>query len=91
MSSRQENALAGADIPDDVTIQSHVRDAIAWENRLRGTRIGVRVVNTEVTLEGWVNTEDQERIAGERASAVFGVGRVVNNLVIRGRGSGEEG
>lgn len=90
MRSQEDDALAGGDIPDDATIQMRVREAIAWEDRLRGTRIGVRVVNTEVILEGWVNTEDQERIAGERAGAVFGVGRVVNNLAVKGRGGADE-
>lgn len=84
MPKREAEALSGSDFPDDATIQTRVRDALAWEDGLRGTTIGVRVVDTEVTLEGWVLTEEQRRLAGERADAVWGVGRVINNLSVRG-------
>ncbi|MGQ9674161.1 MAG: BON domain-containing protein [Chloroflexota bacterium] len=84
MPRREAEALSGPDFPDDATIQARVRDALAWEEDLRGTVIGVRVANSEVTLEGWVLTEQQRRLAGETADAVWGVGRVINNLSVRG-------
>lgn len=87
MGSREEEAIFGPELPDDATIQTRVRDALAWEDRLRNTVIRVRVVNSQVILEGWVHTEEQKRLAEERADAVWGVGRVVNDLVVRG-GSG---
>ncbi len=90
MGSREEEAIFGPDIPDDVTIQTRVRDALAWEDRLRDTVIRVRVANTEVTLEGWVHTEEQKRLAEEHAEGVWGVGRVVNSLVVEG-GSKRQG
>ena len=80
MSSREDEALAGREIPNDDTIQLGVREALAWDNRLRDTHISVRVVNSVVTLTGQVATERQRVIAGELAEGVWGVGRVVNRL-----------
>jgi len=90
MGSREEEAIFGPELPDDATIQTRVRDALAWEDRLRDAVIRVRVVNTQVILEGWVHTEEQKRLAEERADSVWGVGRVVNDLVVRGGGGQRE-
>jgi osmotically-inducible protein OsmY len=85
MRSREDDALAGPDFPDDAAIQTRVRDALSWNDRPRGTLITVRVHETRVTLEGHVHSEEQKKLASEVANGVWGVGAVANNLRVEER------
>ena len=68
---------------DDENITSSIREALDQEPVYKFTNVEVNTFAGEVQLSGFVNTDEQKRVAGEIASRERGVVNVHNNLVMK--------
>jgi osmotically-inducible protein OsmY len=73
-------------IPDDITIESNIRNMFLWDNRINSTGISITVSNGVVGLDGTVNTYWEKTLAEDIASSATGVYMVNNNLAINETG-----
>lgn len=65
------------------TLRDRVLEALAWDSRVEGTKIGVTVDNQVVTLTGTVQSYAEKLAAQEATHRVPGVLDVANNVVVR--------
>ncbi len=72
-----------AGFPGDDAIAIAVKDALAWKERLRSADIRVAVHSAEVTLSGWVDSEEQRQLAGAIVERNPTVHNVKNKLRLR--------
>lgn len=78
----EQSTKAGVAI-DDTEITAKVKAAILAESGLKTLQISVDTVKGVVTLSGSVDTRSHSDMAKALASAVSGVSRVRNDLVIQ--------
>ena len=80
----EQSAKAGVAI-DDTEITTKIKAAILAESGLKTLQISVDTVKGVVTLSGSVDTSPHSDMAQALASAVSGVSRVRNDLVVQPR------
>ena len=68
---------------DDSVITTEVKTAILQEPTLKTFDVNVKTFNGVVQLNGFVDTKDNIKKAGEVASTVKGVKTVQNNLAVK--------
>jgi hyperosmotically inducible protein len=68
---------------DDRKIASNIKSELRAEPVYKFSDVGVRTFNGVVQLNGFVNTEEQKRRAGEIAQSVPGVVQVENNISLK--------
>lgn len=69
---------------DDVALTTKVKTEIAQVQGLtEAATINVDAYKGVVSLAGFVDSEQTKRVAGQAASNVQGVTRVVNNLIVK--------
>ncbi len=68
---------------DDTVITTKVKSALLGDEAVKSFAISVETVKGVVQLSGFVNTATQKSAAGADASAVSGVRRVHNNLIVK--------
>ena len=68
---------------DDEKIEDQVKNHLRHEPVYKFNDVDVKTFNGVVQLNGFVNTEDQKRRAGELAEQVPGVAQVVNNISLK--------
>jgi osmotically-inducible protein OsmY len=68
---------------DDTVITTKVKSALLGDEAVKSFAISVETVKGVVQLSGFVNTSTQKSAAGDDASAVSGVKRVHNNLIVK--------
>jgi hyperosmotically inducible protein len=78
-----EATAKAADKTTDATVTTRVKASFTGEQLLKDTAIDVDTNDHIVTLRGTVNTNEARMRAGELASRVDGVAKVVNDLVVR--------
>lgn len=67
----------------DHRIQEDINDRLTEHPDLDARNVNVQVQNGEVTLNGWVNSRRDKRIAEDIADSVSGVKNVSNNLSVQ--------
>ena len=68
---------------DDTVITTKVKSALLGDDAVKSFAVSVETVKGVVQLSGFVNTSDQKSAAGKDASAVPGVKKVHNNLIVK--------
>lgn len=70
----------------DATITATIKTALLTSTKVNASNIKVTTINSVVTLDGNVNSENEKRIAGNIAADTIGVSSIKNNLnVIKNR------
>ena len=70
---------------DDAAITTKVKAMMIDNFATQGFSIRVSTYKGTVQLSGYVNTPDQKRRATTVASKVYGVKKVINNIIVRSR------
>jgi len=78
-----EATAKAADKTTDAGVTTRVKASFTGEKLLQDTAIDVETADRVVTLRGTVGSNEARMRAGELASRVDGVTKVVNNLVVR--------
>jgi hyperosmotically inducible protein len=68
---------------DDSAITAKIKKALLADSAVKSLEIKVETVKGVVQLSGFVDNSDQKSSAESDASAVPGVKRVVNNLILK--------
>jgi hyperosmotically inducible protein len=68
---------------DNTVITTKVKSALLANDEVKSFAISVESVKGVVQLSGFVDTAAQKSAAGKAASAVPGVKRVMNNLIVK--------
>lgn len=76
-------ARSGADSLPDESIEREACERLTRFGRLDPHEVTVSVSRGEVTLTGWVTTEDQKQVVGDLVDGVPGVNDVHNLLQVR--------
>jgi hyperosmotically inducible protein len=79
VTSGREGASAYA---EDKTIATKIKTTMYSDPVVKGTEVGVTVLNGQVQLSGFVDTADAKNRAGQIASSTHGVTKVFNNIVV---------
>src|SRR5215831_9268229 len=79
VTSGREGAKAYA---EDKTIATKIKSEMYADHTVKGTEVGVTVLNGQVQLSGFVDTPEAKQRAGEIASQTKGVTKVFNNIVV---------
>ncbi len=69
-------------LPNDVEIQSRIRDVLLWNANIDSTNVFVTVNEGKVTLEGTTSSYWQKKLIEEVASNITGVVTTVNKLEV---------
>ena len=67
---------------EDKTIATRIKTAMYGDPTVKGTEVGVTVLNGQVQLSGFVDTPEAKNRAGEIAASTPGVAKVYNNLIV---------
>lgn len=67
-------------VPTDQVIETEIKDALAWDERVDAASVRVGVCNSAVTLSGYVRTDHEKAVVGEIAERTPGVTDVANDL-----------
>ncbi len=79
VTSGREGAKAYA---EDKTIATRIKTAMYADPNVKGTEVGVTVLNGQVQLSGFVDTPQAKERAGQIAASTPGVAKVYNNLIV---------
>lgn len=66
----------------DKRIATRIKTAMYADPAVKGTEVGVNVLNGQVQLSGFVDTPEAKRRAEEIAASTPGVARVYNNIIV---------
>lgn len=78
----EQAAITGIAI-EDTAITAQIKSAILAEPKLKVLQITVETIGGVVTLAGLVDTQSNSDMATQVASAVMGVKRVDNRLIVK--------
>lgn len=70
----------------DATITATIKTALLMNTKVSASNIKVATINSVVILDGYVNSENEKRMAGNIAADTIGVSSIKNKLtVVRNR------
>jgi osmotically-inducible protein OsmY len=71
--------------PDDLEIESNIRNIMLWDNRIDSTEVEIVVDHGQVELDGSVYSFWEKQLASDIVLSVQGVRDVQNNLMVNTR------